>query len=266
MLVLKGPVRKQGEQLQSVPVALPNSGLSDSGADAIRNLALDSQGELLGAVTPEGHMSFFRYDRLREVSAAGVGCTGYAHPALLYCAIHHSRLVTDLPWTSSRGAASVLTSGSCRGRVGAQVQAELTLPTARQSVQALRWNPGDENWVATVSLHDCLVQLYDLQYCSVRAWVLLSAASLCLHDCLHAPRVDPSSIKQGQATRTLSSPSESVLGPRGVGFMDVTYIGAGPHLLAAAGRGGQVRHCTATTCPALSCECLMHCSLPYMQP
>lgn len=86
-------MHKQGQRLQSVPATLPDSGRTEA---VIASLALDSQGELLGAATAEGHMSFFRYDRLREVSVAGVGCTGYAHLVLLYCAIYHSLLLTDL--------------------------------------------------------------------------------------------------------------------------------------------------------------------------
>lgn len=70
--------------------------------------------------------------------------------------------------TCNHGSSTSLTSGSCENRVGGSVQAELTVPTVRR-IEALQWNPGDENWVATVSATDCLVQLYDLQYCSARA-------------------------------------------------------------------------------------------------
>ena len=45
---------------------------------------------------------------------------------------------------------------------------------------------------------------------------------------------------QGTPTRTLEAPPDGTQGCRAVGFYDIAFLGGGPHLLAAAGRAGQV--------------------------
>lgn len=51
------------------------------------------------------------------------------------------------------------------------------------------------------------------------------------------------------------APPDRVLGSRAVGFTDVAFLGGGPHLLAAAGRGGQVRPFFSDRCPGLCAGC-----------
>ncbi|KAK9834831.1 hypothetical protein WJX81_002117 [Elliptochloris bilobata] len=159
-----------GQRLQAPP------GLEGDVPDddaCVTSMELDSQGELLATtkvLRNTTHLSIIRFGLLREASA----------------------------------------SGARNGRPGRPVSPELVVASSKRRAEALRWNPGDENWVATASATDRTVHLCDLQY------------------------------YQGTATCTLAAPADGAMGSRAVGFSDMAFLGGGPHLLAAAGRGGQV--------------------------
>ena len=141
---------------------LGGSPVSSSRGGSIQSATFDSQGELLAAVSDEGILTVHSSAALQ---AAAMGC----------CAAAGGAAALPPPAAQPTGAADPL----------------LVLDTHMAKLQAVRWNPADENIVGVASAATRQLVLYDLLHTQVR-WRACTEQHACteplllfLNACLH---------------------------------------------------------------------------------